>query len=163
MMRIATAIGSLAALALLVAGCESSTRKYTMLGVYLQTPAQLPERQRTIVVVPNPPLSVAVGRLPELREVELVSARAIKTPTRKQLVMQFNRHGTVVIENFTTERRGELYVLVLNRVPIAAPAIREPIRDGRLVVDVDLADEDLDKLVEGLNAAAKDAQAPLGR
>jgi hypothetical protein len=151
----------LAALALAAGGCQPEKR-FTGLGVHLQTPAQLPESQRTIVVVPNPPLSIAVGRLPEVREVDLVSAQAVKTDTRKQLILQFNRHGTVVIENFTTERRGELYVLTLNSIPVAAPAIREPIRDGRLVVDVDIPDEDLDKLVKGLNAAAKEAKGLMG-
>ncbi|MBI5397806.1 MAG: hypothetical protein HZA91_21105 [Verrucomicrobia bacterium] len=151
----------LAALALALAGCDS-TKRFTRLGVHLQTPAQLPESQRTVVVIPNPPLSIAVGRFPELREVDLDSAQVIRTDSRKQLVLQFNKHGATVIENFTTERRGELYVLTLNTVPIVAPAIREIIRDGKLVIDVDLSDDDLDKLVEGLNAVAKDAKAMLG-
>jgi hypothetical protein len=160
-MKITTLACSLAALALAVIGCDA-TKKFTLLGVHLQTPAQLPESQRTVVVVRNPPLSVAVDRFPELREVDLESARAVKTPTRKQLVLQFDNHGRQVIENFTTERRGELYVLTLNTVPIAAPAIRETIRDGRLVIDLDLPDEEIDKLVEGLNAAAKDDNIMLG-
>ena len=146
----------LTALALFVTGCDPK-KQFTCLGIHLQTSAQLPESQRTVVVVRNPPLSVAVDRFPELREVDLEGAQAVKTPTRKQLVLQFNRHGTLVIESFTTERRGEFYVLTLNTIPIAAPAIRETIRDGRLVIDVDVLDEDLDKLVKGLNAAIKDA------
>lgn len=151
----------LPALALVVGGCQAD-KQFTRMGIHLQTPAQLPETQRTIVVVPNPPLSIAVGRFPEVREVDLESAQAVKTDTRKQLILQFNRHGTIVIENFTTERRGELYVLTLNTVPIAAPAIREPIRDGRLVIDVDIPDADLDKIVEGLNASAKEAKGLMG-
>jgi len=151
----------LAVLTLAAGGCQTE-KKFTGLGIHLQTPAQLPESQRTIVVVPNPPLSIAVSRFPEVREVDLESAQVVRTDSRKQLVLQFNRHGTVVIENFTTERRGELYVLTLNSIPVAAPAIREPIRDGRLVIDVDIPDEDLDKLVAGLNAAAKESRSLMG-
>lgn len=143
-------------LALAVTGCDPEKR-FTRLGIHLQTPAQLPESQRTVVVIKSPPLSIAVSRFPELQEVDLDSAQAIKTPSRKQLVLQFDQHGALVIETFTTERRGELYVLTLNAVPVAAPAIRETIRDGKLVVDVDLPDDEIDKLVKGLNTAAKEA------
>jgi hypothetical protein len=60
-----------------------------------------------------------------------------------------------VIETFTGEHRGELYVLTINAVAVAAPLIREVIRDGKLVVDVDGTDEELDKLVKGLNTSAR--------
>ena len=138
-----------------VGGCKSTAKhKYTALRVYLQTPAMLPESQRSTVVLTNPPLSVAVKRLPELSEIDLDKAEAVKTATRNQLVLHFDRRGRWIIQNFTTERRGELYVLTLNHVAVAAPVIRETIADGKLVVDLDLTDEDVKKLAEGLNRAS---------
>ena len=148
----------LLAVALAAAGCSTfGKHEYTSLRVFLQTTPQLPQQERSTVVVSNPPMNVTVKRLPELSEIDLVKAEAVKTDTRKQLVLQFDRRGTLIISNFTTERRGELYVLVLNNIAIAAPVIRDTIADGRLVIDVDQTDADLDKLVKGLNNAVKKA------
>jgi preprotein translocase subunit SecD len=125
------------------------------LRVFLQASDRLPEGRRQVIVVRNPPMNVIVNPLSELSELDLVEATAVKTPTRKQLVFQFDPHGARVIETFTGEHRGELYVLTINAVAVAAPLIREVIRDGKLVVDVDGTDEELDKLVKGLNTSAR--------
>jgi preprotein translocase subunit SecD len=145
---------------LAVGGCKSTAKhKYTSLRVYLQTPSMLPESQRATVVLTNPPLSVVVKRLPELTEIDLNKAEAAKSGTRNQLVLNFDRRGQWIIQNFTTERRGELYILTLNHVAVAAPVIRETITDGKLVVDLDLTDEEVKKLAEGLNRASLKARS----
>ncbi|MBI5687472.1 MAG: hypothetical protein HZC54_20560 [Verrucomicrobia bacterium] len=135
------------------AGCNEKAT----LRVFLQASDRLPEGHRKVVVIRNPPMNVTVNPLSELSEHDLVSAKAVKTPTSKQLVLQFDPHGQRAIETFTAEHRGALYVMTINAVPVAAPLIREVIRDGRLVVDVDVTDEELDKIVKGLSFAAKDA------
>jgi hypothetical protein len=136
-----------------VTGCNEKAT----LRVFLQASDRLPEEHRKVIVVRNPPMNVTVNPLSELSEHDLVSAAAVKTPTSKQLVLQFDSHGRRSIETFTTDHRGELYVMTINAIPVAAPLIREVIRDGRLVVNVDATDEELDKMVKGLVNAAKDA------
>lgn len=136
----------------LVAGCKEDAGT---LRIFLQASDRLPEGHRKSVFIRNPPMNLIVNPLSELSEHDLVSAMAIKTPTRKQLVLQFDPHGQRTIETFTTERKGELYVLTINAVPVAAPAIREVIRDGRLVVDLDLSDAELDKIAKTLDTAGK--------
>ena len=133
-------------------GCKEDN---AALRLFLQASDRLPEAHRKAIVIRNPPMNLTINQLSELSEYDLVSVKAVKTPTHKQLVLQFDPHGARVIETFTSDRRGELYVLTINALPIAAPAIREVIRDGKLVVDVDVTDEELDKIVKGLNGAAK--------
>ncbi|MCX6906778.1 MAG: hypothetical protein NTY01_01915 [Verrucomicrobia bacterium] len=135
----------------LAAGCKEDTAS---LRVFLQASDRLPEGHRQVVVVRNPPMNVIVNPLSELSELDLVVAKAVKTTERKQLVLQFDGHGQRVIETFTGEHRGELYVLTINGAAVAAPLIRQVISDGTLVVEVDATDEELDKVVKGLNTAA---------
>jgi len=134
-----------------VAGCKDDE---ATLRLFLQASDRLPEAHRKSIVISNPPMNVTINQLSELSEYDLAKAIAVKTPTRKQLILQFDSHGQRVIETFTAEHRGELYVLTVNGIPIAAPAIREVIHNGTLVIDVDLTDVELDKIVRGLNGSA---------
>lgn len=127
------------------------------LRVYVQVSDQLPEAHRKVIVIPNPPMNISVNPLSELSEHDLHTATAVKNPTRKQLVLQFDAHGTRAIERFTAENRGSLYVLTINTVPVVAAAIRDVIHDGKLVVDVDVPDKELDQIVKDLNTSAKRA------
>jgi hypothetical protein len=140
-------------------GCSSldvsDKTKYATVRIFLQTTPRLPPEQRTVVVIPNPPMTLTVARFAELTEHDMIKADAIKTATSKQLVLQFDPHGQMLIENFTTERRGECYVLALNSVPVAAPVIRQTISDGKLVIEMDMTDEELDNVVKRINAAVK--------
>lgn len=134
-----------------VAGCKEDE---ATLRIFLQATDRLPPNYRKSIVIRNPPMNLTINHISELSEYDLMTARAVKTPTRKQLVLQFDSHGQNVIETFTSERRGELYVLTVNNIPLAAPAIREVIHNGVLIIDVDLTDEELDKVVKGLNGSA---------
>ncbi len=127
------------------------------LRVYVQVSDQLPEEHRKVVVIRNPPMNVSINPVSELSEYDLQTAVALKGATRKQLVLQFDPHGARAIEKFTVEHKGDLYVLTINAVPAAAAAIRGPIRDGKLVIDLDIGDEELDKIVKDLNVSAKKA------
>ncbi len=127
------------------------------LRVFVQVPDQMPEGHRKVIVIPNPPMNVSVNPLSEVTEHDLNTATAVKSPTRKQLVLQFDAHGTRAIERFTAENRGSLYVLTINTVPVVAAAIRGVIHDGKLAIDVDIPDEELDTLVKDLNTSAKRA------
>jgi hypothetical protein len=40
-------------------------------------------------------------------------------------------------------------------VPVAAPVIRQTISDGKLVIEMDMTDEELDNVVKRINAAVK--------
>jgi hypothetical protein len=150
-------------LAVALAGCSTSDisdkTKYASVRIFLQTTPLLPPEQRNVVVIPNPPLTLNVARFAELSEHDMIKAEAIKTPTSKQLVLQFDQHGQIQVENFTTERRGEFYVLVINNVPVAAPSIQQTIRDGKLVIEMDMTDEELDSVVKRINAAIKRYQS----
>jgi hypothetical protein len=148
---------SLAALALcwFALGCKEEGG-YS-LRVYVQVSDQLPEDHRKVVVIRNPPMNVSVNPVSELSEYDLKVASAVKGTTRKQLVLQFDAHGARAIEKFTAENRGGLYVLTINAVPVVAAAIRNVITDGKLVVDVDIPDEELDKVVKELNKSADNA------
>ncbi|MCX7825454.1 MAG: hypothetical protein N2689_07835 [Verrucomicrobiae bacterium] len=147
------------AVAASLSGCStadvSDKSKYATVRIFLQRPPQLPPEQRTELVIPNPPMTVTVGRFAELSEHDMIQAEAVKTGSSKLLVLEFDAHGRMLIENFTTERRGECYVLVINNVPVAAPAIRQTIRDGKLVVEMDMTDEELDSVAKRINAAIK--------
>ena len=102
-------------------------------------------------------MNISVNPLSELSEHDLNTATAVKSPTRKQIVLQFDAHGTRAIERFTAENRGSLYVLTINTVPVVAAAIRGVVHDGKLVVDVDIPDKELDQIVKDLNTSAKRA------
>lgn len=136
------------------AGCKEDE---AALRIFLQASDRLPEAHRKAIVIRNPPMNLTVNQLSELSELDLASAKAVKTPTRKQLVLQFDPHGARVIETFTAEHRGELYVITINAVPVAAPMIREVVHDGKLVIDLDVTDEEMDKMVKGLDGSAKKA------
>lgn len=156
-----TVYRSLAALAVcwLAAGCKEEK---ATLRIFLQASDRLPEAHRKVVVLRNPPMNIIINPVSEVSEHDLLSAKAVKTPTQKLLVLQFDPHGQRAIETFTAEHRGELYVMTINAIPIAAPLIREVVHDGILTVVVDATDEELDKMVKGLDFASKDAHM-LGR
>jgi len=150
-------LGLIAAVSL--GGCStadiSDKTKYASVRIFLQTTPRLPPEQRTELVIPNPPMTLTVARFAELTEHDMLKAEAVKIGTSKLLVLQFDPHGQILVQNFTTERRGECYVLVINNVPVAAPAIRQTISDGRLVVEMDMTDEELDSVAKRINAAIK--------
>jgi hypothetical protein len=78
-----------------------------------------------------------------------------------QIMVQFDRRGTWLLEQYTTAHRGRrigIFSQFGDARWLAAPMMNKRISDGVLVFTPDASREEADRIVLGLNNVAKEAQ-----
>jgi preprotein translocase subunit SecD len=164
---------NLLALAIAVAamtGCASgksptTSRKKAIatLRLYLTTPPNAGYETDTVTIVGSP---VVIRKEPFLFESSVERAMAVEVTGRGyQLEVQFDSHGTMVLDSITAENRGR-HIAVLSQfgrsakdkknrqVWLGCPQIRQRITDGVFIFTPDCSFEEAQLIADGLNTIA---------
>jgi preprotein translocase subunit SecD len=153
----------LAALAL-PGGC-ALTHKSGPLGalrVHIESAANAEGASQTVSILRTEPVLVTIARDPVLTEANLITATLMETPGGFAVRVKFDESGTWALEQCTASNPGKHLVIfgqwsdqLVDGRWLAAPLITRRIGDGILTFTPDASREEAQKLVIGLNNAAK--------
>ena len=153
----------LTGLLVLGAGCASmSKKKATLLRVHMEaTAVTSPDRTLTVEIGKHGLFTMTVEKLPFLDEGHVAKASVAKARNDFVLIVEFDRHGSWVLEQYTTTGRGlhlAIYAQFGTNYWLAAPEITRTIKDGVLRFTPDATLAEAERLVKGLNNVAAKAQ-----
>jgi len=144
-------------------GCSTmSKKKATLFRVHMEAAgALLPDRSMTVEIGKTGLFSLPVEKLPILDEGHVARASVAKARNDFVIIVEFDRHGSWVLEQYTTTGRG-LHLAIYSQFGtnywLAAPEITRTIKDGVLRFTPDATLAESERLVKGLNAVAEKAQ-----
>jgi hypothetical protein len=154
------------ALALAVCGCKTTEQKksdkeQTLISLHLETNPDGSPRNHPVPVYRNRPEMVNVMLDPFLGNDNLAAAAVVDLEGGFGIRLQFDAHGTKVLEMYTGRYRGKR-IAINCAFPqlrwLAAPRITRTISDGSLIFTPDATREESEKIVRGLNNVAKKAR-----
>ena len=141
----------LAVVFLLLAACAAPT---TTLRFHEQVSEALPEGRVRTVDVPGSHQRIAVDPFAQLNERDVSEARLEPTPGGQAVRLRFDAHGAHKLGELTTRMRGQFLVVFVNDRPVAAVLVDKRILNGEFLLEADMADDEEQKLVDGLNKLA---------
>jgi preprotein translocase subunit SecD len=109
----------------------------------------------------NQPFTVNVRKSPILTELNVQKASVIDVLGGFQIMIQFDRQGTWILEQYSVADRGKRLAVFSQFGQarwLAAPVLERRIADGVLVFTPDASHEEAERIVRGLNNIAKKAQ-----
>ncbi len=136
-------VGLLVAL-IFTTGClhnqKKKDKKDASLRIFLQTSPVMPENLRYQILFDKPNITFWVKSLPELTEQDVASAETVSTGGGLQIKLQFNHHGSFILEQLTGSNRGKYLAVVIDAHPVAPILIQEIYRNGELIFTPNLTD-----------------------
>ena len=109
-----------------------------------------------------PPVLLTVDKEPFLTEADVMEARVVEVMGGFDLQIQFDHHGSLLLEQFTTSNPGRHYAIfsLFGKSKdesrwIAAPAVNRRITSGMIQFTPDASRAETERLVIGLNNVAK--------
>src|SRR5687768_4359396 len=147
----------LSALLVLLIGCQSgsfSKKKVSTLRLHLEVNADGTARNSPVPIYRNNPLYVNVENQPFLHEGSIRQATLVEGLGGFELRVDFDRHGTWLLEQYSTAYKGKRAAIFSQFGParwLAAPIMSERITNGVLIFTPDATREEAERLVEGLN------------
>lgn len=149
----------------IVAGCATGKKKgkeATTFRVHLETSAKAPnDRSVSVEIGREGMFNILVDSQPFLDEGQVAKATVVKAMGGFQLMIEFNRQGSWILEQYTTAARGQrmaIYSQFGQARWLGAPRITHTIKDGVLTFTPDVSMEEAERIVKGLNTIAKEAQ-----
>lgn len=149
------------ALALAVAGCQSSGRKKkelaTILELHLEANGDSSSDHMPITISHEPPVVINVEKEFFVDGADVEEAKVIEDATGYSLQLKCTWRGTQLLESVTAANRGKRIAVFCAFGParwLAAPLIRNKISDGVLRFTPDATREEAERIVKGLNEVA---------
>jgi len=156
----------LAALCIFGAGCHtkssstsSQKKKMSTLRLFLEGDS-LENAGMGNVQVTHDKIPFIIDRDPFLDEADVAGASLVNGIGGPEIQVVFSEHGTLMLDMTTTANKGK-HIIVMTQFPkthwIAAPLITKRLPNGifRFTPDSDLTQDDLKRIVDGLNIVAK--------
>ena len=152
------------------ASCRSpeTKRKKSLatLRIQLETNPDATGHTESVPVSRDQPFMITVQKSPFLTQADIKQASVIEVIGGFALKLQFDRHGALVLEQYSTANLGRRFAIFgqfaappeekLNQGRwLGAPRITRRISDGVLVFTPDASREETDTLAMGLNNVAK--------
>lgn len=143
----------------LLCACETtrSGKDASTLRLHLEMNPDGTDRNSGVPIYREKPVLVNVNREPFLTEADIEVAAVVNVPGGFAIHIQFNRHGTLLLENVTTAYKGRR-VAILSQFGesrwLAAPMLPRQITNGVIVFTPDASKEEADRIVRGLNNVA---------
>ncbi len=155
---------AIAGIIVLAAGCSTTKNKD---GVRLQLHQEVnsdgSDRNGPVTIGRDHPFSVNVERQAFLDERSVARAWIGDVLGGFQVLIQFDRHGTWVLEQYSVANKGQHAAILAslgkgNARWIGAPVFTQRISDGLLAFTPDATREEVEKMVKDLNKLAKETQ-----
>lgn len=109
-----------------------------------------------------PPVLLTVDKEPFLTEADVTEARVVEVMGGFDLLIQFDHHGSLLLEQFTTSNPGRRFAIfsLFGKSSeasrwIAAPAVTRRITSGTIQFTPDATRAETERLALGLNNVAK--------
>ena len=151
-----------ALLSMCCAGCQSMKKKEaSTFRVHLEVTQDGTDKNAPVPVYRQNPMYVNVENAPFLTEVHISKASVVDAMGSFQIMIQFDRRGTWLLEQYTTAHRGRRIAIFSQFGAarwLAAPVMNNRISDGLLVFTPDATREESERIVTGLNNVAKEFQ-----
>jgi hypothetical protein len=146
----------------LAAGCQLPKKKEaTRLGLFLEVTPDGTGRNKPVTIGRADPFVINVENQPFLDEASIAKAWVVEPMGGFQIMLQFDRRGTWLLEQYSVANRGRRIAIFAqfgeNRW-LAAPIAVNRISDGLFVFTPDATREEADRIVRGLNDLAKQLQ-----
>jgi hypothetical protein len=87
-----------------------------------------------VVVIPETNLRIPIDTFPIITERDLVKATYQETVAGPAIALEFDPHGTFMLDHATTRGRDRYLVICINDNPIAAWYVNKRITDGKFVL-----------------------------
>lgn len=153
--------GTILAAVLLLNGCALFQKApTTRLWFHEETNPAVPAKHKREVTIPVSNLRVVVDPHPTLTERDVAEAEIVETAGGDAVLVKFNAHGRMALDQLTTQGRGQYLVVFLNNRAIAAWQIDRRLSLGQFLIEADLSDADARQLVDDLNRLARINAAP---
>jgi hypothetical protein len=157
----------LAALAaVLTFGCQSAQKKkdneLATLRVHLQAGPADTDRTTEVPIYRAQPVQIRVQKEPALTEAHVAGARVVDVLGGFDLLIQLNRQGTMLLQQYSATFSGKRYVVFSQFGEkgkesrwLAAPQFNRILSDGILEFTPDATREEAEEIAKGLNNLAK--------
>jgi hypothetical protein len=86
------------------------------------------------VNVPGTGLRIPINTFPALTERDLIEARYVESVGGPSIELQFDDHGTIVLDSVTTRGRDRYLVVCIDHKPVMAWYITKRITNGKYVL-----------------------------
>ena len=145
-------------------GCKSMGEKkpgenYSLIMLYLEQNNDGTKYSREMAVYRADPIIFYVNSEPFLSTADLEKATLMEAIGGFAIQLQFNRHGTAVLESFTTSNKGKRMAIFCQftepRV-LAAPMITRGNATGIIRFTPDCSRKEAERIIAGLNTAIKE-------
>ena len=150
---------------LFLAACETTkegrgkNKELTLMRFHMEVNPDGSERTQTVPVFRQNPVMVHINKAPFLDEGSIARAALVDSPGGGFVIsVQFNRHGTLLLDNVTTSVRGQRAVILAlygETRWLGAPQITKRLSDGIFTFTPDCTREEAERIVNGLNNVAK--------
>lgn len=129
-------------------------KEMTALRVHLESGNSGPSRAQAVSILRASPMLIKVENDPILDERDLVSAAITDYMGGFAIQLQFDDHGSLVLDTTSTSHRGKRVAILCNfgeQRWLAAPVMSRRINDGSLTFTPDATREEAVRIVRGLN------------
>ena len=123
--------------------------------VHEQVSGALPPTHMLTVEIPKADLKIAINPFPTLTEKDVQSAEIYPTAGGAAIMLRFDPHGVWVLDQATTESRGQYLVVFLNGRPVSAWLVDKRLTKGQMLIEGDFSDEEAKAAVKSLNEMSK--------
>ena len=149
----------------LACGCKTTSSKNekpaTLLRFYAQTNPYGPEDHLVATVGRSIPFQVAVRTQPFLTEIYVMEASVVKGVGGVEIAVRFDKEGSWILEQYTASymsRHFAIYSQFGQERWLAAPVVTRRISDGVFRFTPDATEEEVMRIVEGLQEVAKEVR-----
>ena len=145
----------------LMLGCLSVGKKkeYSTFRIHIETNPDGTGRNEPISIGRSEPFTVNIEKSPFITEYQVENASVIDGLGGFQVMVQMNRQGAWLLEQYSLASRGKQAAIFSNFGEgarwLAAPKFLRKISDGVLVFTPDATREEAERIVRGLNNLVK--------
>jgi hypothetical protein len=153
------------ALCLLASGCalwHHKEKQVAVLRIHVENESSAAGSNKAISVLRSEPVTLNIFTDPILTEADVIGARVLDTPGGFALEVKFEDIAGWKLEQYSASNPGKhlaIFAQWSDKVAdgrwLAAPLMVRRIADSKLVFTPDASREEMEKLVKGLNLAAK--------
>lgn len=123
----------------------------TTLRIHEETDSAMPEKYAMPVTLSGYNVKLLVDPRPALSERNIKSAEIYPTAGGAAIMVRFDAHGMILLDEVTTRLRGRRLVTFLNGKPVAVWLVNQRLTNGQLLIQGDFTDDEAKRVVDYFN------------
>jgi len=145
-------------------GCQTPTAEDydpVIAQFFVEVPPQIPGASTALL--PRSGVQIVIGPRPVLTEPDIRNVELVKVDLGLCLMFEFTPEGTRSLLRLSGSSLGRRLVVTLNGKPFGARMLDGPMNDGRLLIFVELPDDELTTTAVNLKRTAAEIQIALAQ